>query len=734
MVPSRLLTSLTVLLLCFSFSSSTGSEQKNVLMLLDTWGPIVEEGRHTIEASISRGRDDVEFYTEVLDASRFSGPEHEAMLAAFLRDKYAELTIDLALVVGPQSLAFLTRHRAALFTKVPIVFVGVRESTLPRDRPPNTTGVTSHLDVVKTLELALALQPDARQVIVVSGTGPTDIGWNAVARDTLGSYRDRLDITYLSGAPLSSLLRELAQLPRTAIVIFTSMGRDGAGQSFTVTDLAAIIAASSAAVYGVYEMYVGNGIVGGYMDSVAAMGNAAANLTLRVLAGESADSLPIQYEGSAVFLVDWRQLRRWELDESRLPPGAIVRFREPSLWARYRVEILGAIALVILQALGIVLLLLRARKRRVEVTLRETEDRYRNVVEAESDLICRYLPDTRLTFVNDAYCRYFGRTREELVGKSFTALIPESERAAWVDHVRSLLTHPRSEAHTQQVMRPDGSTGWQQWIERVIVDAQGTAVEIQAICRDITELKLAEVEAQQRRDQVTHLARVAILGELSGALAHELNQPLTAILSNAQAGERLLEREAVDLAEIRDILGDIVSDDVRAGEVISRLRALMKTGSVDFEPIDLNDLTSEVLRLARGLLVEHRVAVTVRLAPALPEARGDRVQLQQVMLNLLLNACEAMFSNEPADRALAVSTAYDERGLVVSVVDNGSGLAPQAADRVFESFFTTKDAGLGLGLSICRSIITAHGGRLSASNNVGRGATFTFALPAVAID
>jgi C4-dicarboxylate-specific signal transduction histidine kinase len=160
----------------------------------------------------------------------------------------------------------------------------------------------------------------------------------------------------------------------------------------------------------------------------------------------------------------------------------------------------------------------------------------------------------------------------------------------------------------------------------------------------------------------------------------------------------------------------------------------MKTGSVDFEPIDLNDLTSEVLRLARGLLVEHRVAVTVRLAPALPEARGDRVQLQQVMLNLLLNACEAMFSNEPADRALAVSTAYDERGLVVSVVDNGSGLAPQAADRVFESFFTTKDAGLGLGLSICRSIITAHGGRLSASNNVGRGATFTFALPAVAID
>ena len=213
------------------------------------------------------------------------------------------------------------------------------------------------------------------------------------------------------------------------------------------------------------------------------------------------------------------------------------------------------IAVVMLQSVFIVALLLQARRRRrAEESLRESEERYRDVVEAQTDLICRYLPDTTLTFVNETYCRHFGRTRDELVGTKFIELVPEPERAATLRYVESMVSSPRTESYEHQVLRPDGSTGWQQWMDHAIRDADGQVIEVQAIGRDITELRRAETEAQERRKEVTHLTRVAILGELSGALAHELNQPLTAILSNTQAAQRLLARAPIDLAELGEIL------------------------------------------------------------------------------------------------------------------------------------------------------------------------------------
>ena len=199
---------------------------------------------------------------------------------------------------------------------------------------------------------------------------------------------------------------------------------------------------------------------------------------------------------------------------------------------------MSVVALVALQSLLIVALLLYIRKRRVERTLSQTEDRYRHVVEAQIDLICHYAPDTTLTFVNDTYCRYFGRTREDLIGRRFIELIPEGEREGVLERVRSLAAGTSTVSYTHQVTLSDGSVRWQQWLDHPIVDAKGKVVELQGIGRDITELKAAETEAQQRREQATHLTRVAILGQLSGALAHELNQPMTAILSNAQTAER----------------------------------------------------------------------------------------------------------------------------------------------------------------------------------------------------
>jgi PAS domain S-box-containing protein len=540
-------------------------------------------------------------------------------------------------------------------------------------------------------------------------------------------------MTHLSGLPLSRLLKELAELPPDTIVLYLTMFEDGSGELFVPRDLTAALSdAARAPLYGVYDTYLGRGIVGGYMESFEAIGRESARLDLRILAGEPPQSLPSGTIDTQAFMVDWRQLRRWGLDEASLPPGTILRFAEPSLWQQYRGEILAMIAVVVLQSGFIAALLLQARRRwRAEESLRESEERYRNVVETQTELICRYLPDTTLTFVNDAYCRYFGPERDELVGRPFIELIPEPARAAALAHIEVIGQSPQGHTYEHQVVRPDGSLGWQLWTDHPLRNAEGVLVELQGVGRDVTDLKVADMEVEQRRKEVTHLTRVAILGELSGALAHELNQPLTAILSNAQAAQRLLARAPTDLPMVGEILDDIVTDDLRAGEVIARLRALLKKGEASFQPLDLNDVAMEVLALARSELIDRHVKVSFRLTPHLPDVLGDRVQLQQVMLNLLLNACEAMSARASRDRVVTVSTSVNGSGLLLtSIADRGNGIPPDAHERLFEPFFTTKPQGLGLGLSICRSIIAAHGGRLWADNNPDGGAVFSLTLPA----
>jgi PAS domain S-box-containing protein len=248
--------------------------------------------------------------------------------------------------------------------------------------------------------------------------------------------------------------------------------------------------------------------------------------------------------------------------------------------------------------------------------------------------------------------------------------------------------------------------------------------------RDVTERRRAEREAREQRELLTHLSRVAVLGELSGALAHQLSQPLTAILSNAQAARRILARDPVDLDEIRAIVEDIVGDDRRAGEVIRRLRAMFKRGESNRQLLDLNELAGEVLGFAHSDLLTRHVQVTTRLASDLPKVRGDSIQLQQVLLNLVVNACEAMTANEPHDRSLVIETAVIDQDMVgISVLDNGNGIPVDVLDQLFEPFVTTKQQGLGLGLTICRSIAGAHGGHLWAGNNADRGSAFRLVLP-----
>jgi two-component system sensor kinase FixL len=240
-----------------------------------------------------------------------------------------------------------------------------------------------------------------------------------------------------------------------------------------------------------------------------------------------------------------------------------------------------------------------------------------------------------------------------------------------------------------------------------------------------------ERESLEQRKQLTHLSRVAVLGALSGGIAHELNQPLTAILSNAQAAQHYIANKTDEPALLSEILQDIIIADKRAGDVINGLRALFKRADTQLESVDLNPLVREVVTFVQGDFTTRGIQLQLRLAERLPEVRGDRIQLQQVLLNLMVNAAEAMKACAPEQRILTVQTLATSARVHVNVVDRGPGFSV-TPDQLFQAFYTTKAQGLGLGLSISKSIVTAHGGRLGATTRRGGGAAFLVTLPALA--
>ena len=246
---------------------------------------------------------------------------------------------------------------------------------------------------------------------------------------------------------------------------------------------------------------------------------------------------------------------------------------------------------------------------------------------------------------------------------------------------------------------------------------------------DVTERKRAEIEAQRTRQELAHSARVSTMGELTASLAHELNQPLAGIMSNAQAAKRFIDATPPDYSEIGAILADIVNDDKRAADVIHRMRELLVKGESKIERVDLNGVAQDVLKLISSDVIIRNVKVVAELAPRPLIILGDRVQLQQLFLNLLLNAMEAMGDGSAGERTVTVLTRAIDRSAEVLVADTGPGVAPGTESIMFEPFYTTKRSGMGMGLSIARSIVRAHGGEISARNGAGRGATFQFVLP-----
>ena len=560
-----------------------------------------------------------------LDMARYAQPDMEEAFAEFLSKRFATWQPDLVVPIGSPAGRFVAKFRDRLFPNMPVVYTGMDKRTLPADAfARNATFVGESFELKGLVEDMLQLDPETNNIVVILGATPLERYWKVEFEKAFEPFAGRVKFTWANDLSFDQMLDLVSKLPPHSFVLLGLFMRDASGVTFNEDDaLKRLHAVSRAPINGLFDHQVGLGIVGGRLYQGELEGVESARVAARILRGEPASNFPPLVIGTREPIYDWRELRRWQISESRLPPNAIVRYREASFWEQYRWHVVAAIAIIVAQALLILAMLFHRRRRRLAET-----------------------------------------------------------------------------AH-----------------------------------------KKAQAEVEQRRAELAHLARVATLGELTATLAHELGQPFTAILANSSAAISFLDGPQPDLQEVRETLADIGEDAERAAEVIHRLRAMLKRDTPGLSnDVDLSEVVRSVARIIHSDAVRHGVTVHLELPAAVLTVRGDSVQLQQVLLNLMVNAFGAMStpglvggSADGGDdvRRLNVRAKLtdDDANVLLEVQDSGTGIAPGMLESIFDPFTTSKRDGLGMGLSICRSIIERHGGRIWAANNSDRGATFSITLP-----
>ncbi len=580
------------------------------VLMLHSWGPefgdlYATDMRAQLGQQLPGG---CELYDEWLIPGRFADGHGDAALAAYLNTLFEAHPLDLVITLGAPAAHFAQLHGQSLFGDAPRLFADIEERRLPRSTlSANETAVPISVDLAAVVQNILRVQPQTTTVAVLIGNSQIEHYWEGQITDSFKPFRNRVRLTFLSGLPFSEVLRRTATLPAHSAILYVLLSQDVEGiPPNEDTAIAQLHAAANAPMFSYTDAYFGKGIVGGPLISGKEQARETARTAARLLAGEKAADIKISPIGLSQPVFDWRELRRWNIEQSALPAASTILFREPSVWDRYRWQL--AVVTAALLAMGAL-----------------------------------------------------------IVGLLY-------EHRRW---------------HT------------------------------------------ADSSARQRMVELSHMNRRSTVGELSASIAHELTQPLSAIGNNASVAVGVLESPSPDISLLREINTDIVRDQRRAIEVIKRLRGLFAKSTSEAQIVDLNDVMQDVFELLAAHAFAHRVTLTMRRAPGSVLVKGDRVQLQQVILNVVMNAVEAIDGNAHGEREIIGSTLDDGKFATVSVEDTGPGLSSEDLKHIFEPFFTTKDAGMGMGLAIAHSMVASQGGRIWAENSSVRGATVRIAMPLV---
>ena len=612
--------------------------------------PICHEAVQAIEAIAAESTRRPELYFEFLDASRLGAPADDGLVTRHLVEKYAHRPPSLVMASGDVAAGLVIRHRDALWPNAPVVAFEMEDRNA--DAPSHVVQLTSRPAVyapAETIEAALRMVPGARSVHVIFGAGPGDDASANLFYSLVGGRLPSVPITEIRGLSLAATLERVAHLPPDAILLTYGMSVDGDGRRFVPASLVGpIAAASNRPTFTVATSMFGTGAVGGILTDYGAQGRAAARVAFGILDGKPVPDRP-DAEPVLVPMFDWRELRRWGIDPATLPQGSVVKFRESTFLERYWAWLL----LALLQSAMIVGLLVQGRLRaRAATSAAASDSLNRSVIASLTGLIAVVGRDATLIHANAAWREHqVGGPLDPLAGTGpgdnlcdvWTARGAggASGPVLW-DPIARVLSGKARESSAEFAHERDGQVRWFRLLVQGLDRPEGGAF---VAVIDVTERKVAELESRRSLQEISHAARVTTMGELAASLAHEINQPLAAILTNAQASTKLLTRPVPDVEDVKEALGDIARDARRAGDVIGRLRTMLKKGDVVRAPVDLNDVVREVLALVRPEAQHRRVTIEATLSDELPSVRADAVQLQQVVVNLVVNALDALVAS-----------------------------------------------------------------------------------------
>ena len=688
-----------------------------------------------------------EIHEEHLDGNGLPNPTRSEQLTRYFAEKYRGVPPDAILVEGTPGLRFIVEHLLGVFPDVPVVYGGAFEPIVDfTSLPANVVGRRQPLPFASTYMLGRALQPDAERVVVVGGSTPTDSLLVAEARRQITPLLKGVRLEVYQHWTYEGLIDSLRHFPPRTFVLLSDFTRDQPGiRRFIPGDLVASLArVASVPVYGIARNWVGDGIVGGGVMDFGDDGARTGTLLVRVLGRHAGDPMPASEVAANQLVVDWRQLQRWGLSEDRLPANTEVLFRPLSPWKRYRGQIIAGLGLLLVQSLLIALLLReRTRRLRAQRAVEEQVDYERMMRVLTADMARRSALEvaTGLEETLPRVARFAGASAAVLAVADVDGAV-DATCLVWTE-ADGVVRRTASRSDVPSVAG-DGRLEIPLVVEQVtcgvlaLYPAAGApwppnmATRLGAV-GDLIAWALARGSTarvfEQMRAQVEHMGRVATLNGLAAAVSHELRQPLAAIRMNAEAAARLLARTPPDVGEARLALQDIARDDARAADVVEHYRSLLRQQPPISTTVDLNAVCRNAAKLLEPEVAARRARLDLELDPDVPPVRGDPVQLQQALINLTLNALEALTASAP-NREIAIRTARNDGEVEIHVSDTGPGLSPEVHRRFFEPFFTTKPHGLGMGVTIVRSIVELHHGSLRAENRSGGGALLTVTLPA----
>jgi signal transduction histidine kinase len=597
---------LSSIVLLLAMTGAAFSQPKRVLIVHSVgrdFSPWDDYARKIREELRLQSKDSIDIFEASLSTARFPDGNEDAFVS-YLNAVFSERKLDLIMTIGGPAARFFQQNRHGIFPSIPTLYAALEQRISP-DAPATDAMVSVSIDVLGTVDQILKLVPETTNVYVVIGSSPIEKRWLEEMRKLFQPLTSRVEITYSNELSLEEIVKRVAVLPPRTIIVYAQMLVDAAGvvhEGGRAIDR--IHAVANAPIFSEQDTFFGRGIVGGRMTNISDVSRQTAAVAVRILGGESPGSIKTPPIPAASPRYDWRELKRWNIGESQLPPGSEVVFRVPSLWEQYRPQLTAVMAAILLQA-GIIALLLVERRRRL----------------------------------------------------------------------------------------------------------------------------VAEAEAISRRQEVVRLNRVTTASVLSSSIAHELNQPLGAILSNTEAAQMLLKAHPLDMAQLGEILSDIVRDEQRASEIISGLRNLLNNRTeADLQTLDLNDTVRDVVKIVSPEVTRRGVILRTILAPEPLRVRCDPIHLQQVIINLVMNGVDAMEEVAKPHNLTIRTNLADTDEVEARISDSGPGIPNDKLVSIFNPFVTTKPQGTGLGLPIARTILESYGGELWAENRTG-GAVFSFRLP-----